>query len=214
MPAPPKKAKRTYNSPLRAKKARATRRRIRGAATKLFLSDGYDATSMARVAKEAGVAEKTVYLVFPSKATLLSEIITVAVRGDDEKTPLQDRRNWAEMLASPDSEIVGRFASAYAALLDRSAPVVAIGEAAALADAELVPMRDRGHDGQRSGCRDFASELKRRGMLDGGVAAATDALFALTSEDVYRRLVHEQGWSRRRFSRWLERTIRLTLVVG
>jgi hypothetical protein len=37
-------------------------------------------------------------------------------------------------------------------------------------------------------------------------------LFALTGESVHLRLVGERRWSRRRYTEWLERTLRRTLV--
>lgn len=43
------------------------RRRIRAAAERLFMRDGYGPTTMLSIAVEAGVAEKTLYLAFSSK---------------------------------------------------------------------------------------------------------------------------------------------------
>ena len=48
---------------------------------------------MTKIAAEAGVAEKTVYLAFPTKADLLNEIIRVGVRGDEDSAPLPKERN-------------------------------------------------------------------------------------------------------------------------
>src|SRR6185437_14883219 len=73
--------KRKYHSPVRQRQAAGTRRRIRAVAEALFLRAGYGATSMRQVAAEAGVAERTLYLNFPTKAALLNEIIRVRARG-------------------------------------------------------------------------------------------------------------------------------------
>jgi AcrR family transcriptional regulator len=170
---------------------------------------------MTRIAADAGVAEKTVYLAFPTKAELLSEIIRVAIRGDDDETPMMDRRRWREMLRSPDVEILGRFAKINEELLHRASRVLALGEAAALSDPELAAPRDRGHRAQRAVCGELARELRSRGLLaaDLEVGEATDILFALTGESVHLRLVSERRWSRRRYIEWLERTLRRTLLA-
>jgi AcrR family transcriptional regulator len=180
----------------------------------LFLRDGYAATSMTRIAAAAAVAEATVYLAFPSKAELLSEIVRVALRGDDREMPIAERRSWQKVLRSSDETIALTFARFNEAILHRAAPVLALAEAAALSDPELSGPRDQGHEGQRNLCHELAHELQARGLLAAGVDEfeATDILFALTGEDPYRRLVHERRWTRRRYVDWLERTVRRTLL--
>ena len=59
---------------------------------------------MRAIAKHADVAEKTVYLAFPTKAQLLSEVIRVAVRGDDQETPITARDDWRAILNAPSDE--------------------------------------------------------------------------------------------------------------
>src|SRR3954453_6005253 len=83
--------KRPYRSAVREGRARDTRRRIRAAGERLFLRDGYLATPLKRVAAEAGVAERTLYPVFATKAELLNEIVRVTVRGHDGDEPLAQR---------------------------------------------------------------------------------------------------------------------------
>ncbi|EQB06425.1 hypothetical protein L288_11275 [Sphingobium quisquiliarum P25] len=48
---------------------------ILDAALRLFLNDGYGATSMKRIGEEAGVAPNTLYARFPDKATLFRAIV-------------------------------------------------------------------------------------------------------------------------------------------
>ena len=48
-------SRRAYNSPRRQQQAAATRRTILEAAERLFLQDGYPATTMEAIAAEAGV---------------------------------------------------------------------------------------------------------------------------------------------------------------
>jgi tetracycline repressor-like protein len=62
---------RPYRSVKHEAAAPQTRRTIRDAAETLFLRDGYARTSMKAIAAQAGVSEKTMYLAYATKATLL-----------------------------------------------------------------------------------------------------------------------------------------------
>src|SRR5215467_11838999 len=62
---------RGYDSPRRREQAAETRRKILDAAEELFARDGYAAIAMPAVADRAGVALKTVYLAFGTKAGVL-----------------------------------------------------------------------------------------------------------------------------------------------
>lgn len=53
------------------------------AATRLFLADGYDRTSLEAVAKEAGVSSATVYKHFPTKADLFGGIMSRLWENED-----------------------------------------------------------------------------------------------------------------------------------
>src|SRR5687768_8748842 len=83
--------RRQYDSSGRQAQARANRARILQAATRLFVAQGYAATSVAQIAQEAGVSGPTVFAGFRSKVNLLKEAVDVALAGDDEPAPLADR---------------------------------------------------------------------------------------------------------------------------
>src|SRR5262249_11981584 len=76
-----KSEKRTYTSRARIRQADDTRRRIREAARKLFLAQGFDATTIDSIAEEAAVSSQTVYAVFRSKQGILAEIVEKAKFG-------------------------------------------------------------------------------------------------------------------------------------
>lgn len=191
--------RRRYHSPKRAQAALERRRRMRAAAAQLFLRDGYEPTTMLRIAAEAGVAEKTLYLAYPSKAALLSEIIRVGVRGGDGDQPLTRRAPWTEMLAGASiPEVVARFAAGGAALMSRAARVLWLGEANAASDRQLQQARTRAHANIRTDMREFAAALAERGALahrlDPEHAAAI--LFATcANETIFLRLTEECGWT-------------------
>src|SRR4051794_31360982 len=96
--------RRPYNSPRRVEQAAATRREIIDAAERLFERDGYGATTMAAIAKEAGVALKTVYLAYETKSGVLRAVWHLLLRGDAADVTVMDRSWYEEVLDEPDPE--------------------------------------------------------------------------------------------------------------
>lgn len=204
--------KRRYQTPKRTARAQATRGRIRAAAEALFLRDGYARTSMSAIANAAGVAEKTVYLAFPTKADLLNEIIVTALRAEGAPRPFRARLR--EALAAPPEELIAEFAALSADAMARTARVLALGESAASSDPQLAALRDRGHAAMRSDCRDVAAALATQGALAGdlGADAAASTIYAVVNEAVYLRLVDGCGWTPAEYRVWLHRTLAKTLL--
>ena len=59
------------------------REALLGAARRLFLDLGYDGTSLAKVAAEAGVSRATLFKQFPTKAELFSAMVTTSWATED-----------------------------------------------------------------------------------------------------------------------------------
>src|SRR6478735_449407 len=93
------KAPSTY----RQAQARATRERIATAARALFGVHGYRMTSMAAIAQEAGVAERTVYTVFGTKREILSAICEAWL----EDARARERAQEVLALAEPRDRVHG-----------------------------------------------------------------------------------------------------------
>ena len=209
-------SRRPYHSPKRAQAALERRRRMRASAEKLFMRDGYEPTTMLSIAAEARVAERTLYLGYPSKAALLSEIIRVGVRGDDGDQPLTRRAPWVEMLAATSvAEVVARFAAGGAALMSRAARALWLGEANAASDPQLQEARRRGHANIRADMGEFAAALRDRGVLQPGldVRQAAAILFAIcANETTFLRLIDECGWTPDQYAELIEKVVRTLLV--
>ncbi len=156
---------------------------------------------MTKIAAEAGVAEKTVYLAFPTKAHLLSEIIRIGVRGDEGGTPLSQREDWGEMRASRSVDrLLDQAASRNAALMARAARFLALGEASAAIDPQLAELRDRGHQNIRSDMHELATALA---AIDPRVDPdrLAETLFAFAAnESPYLRLTEECGWTEQQYT--------------
>ena len=87
----------------RKERAARTRRAIVAAATGEFRESGYHGTTMAAIAKRAGVAVQTVYFVFHTKPLLLTAAIDDAVMGPDEPTPPELTAWWQEETTATDT---------------------------------------------------------------------------------------------------------------
>src|SRR4051794_32007796 len=145
-------AKRPYDARRRRERAEqersATRRRVVEAARELFLSRGYVATTMADIAREAGVALQSVYTSGQNKAELLHLVVDLAVAGDDEDVMLVDRPEIAAVADEPDpTRQIAMLAERIVWTMERLAPVwVAYREGAAVdpkAAANLVAAHRR-----------------------------------------------------------------------
>lgn len=206
--------RRAYQSPARETAASETRRQIRDAAEALFLRDGYVRSTTKAIAKRAGVAEKTLFLAFPSKPVLLSEIIRVRVRGDSGDAPVAARDEWRAVLDGPGDQLFARFATLNTEILGRTARLLMMAEAAATTHTELAALRDRGHAAQRALLHDLATALANRSRIRPNltIQQAADALYALTNEAVYVRLVDECGWTPSDYTTWLTNTLGAALT--
>jgi AcrR family transcriptional regulator len=198
---PEEPVKRKYDASSRRAAAAATRDRICAAAEELFVRDGYARTSIRAVAKAAGVAEATVYLAFADKPALLDAVILRAVR-DNPGERLDS------IAAAPAHEIVPRLAASNAALMDRAAHLIALGESASLMDAGLRPLRERAHSNLRAAWRVIADRLDEDGLLRVGRQEAADTLYAIVNETTYLRA----GLPPDRYAVWLAGTLSVLLT--
>ena len=208
--------RRPYVSPKRAEAALRTRQAIREAAETLFLRDGYVPTSMKAIAARAGVSEKTMYLAFANKASLLRQVVEVAVRGDEAPGAMADRPEWQALAFAPADEMFARFAVLSTKLMSRTATLIALGEAAADIDPELAEQRDRVHEANRDECATLATVLGHRGALAPGleIQDAADIIYAIAgNEQIYLRLTRECGWTDTRYGNLIARMLKSTLGV-
>src|SRR3954471_18923187 len=199
--------KRKYDATSRRAAAAATRERICAAAEVLFLRDGYARTTVRAVAKEAGVAEATVYLAFENKAALLNAVIIRAVRDNSSES-------LADIAAAPPDEVLPRLAGSNAVLMARAARLIALGESASLMDADLRPLRERAHRHLRAAFRAIADRLDAAGLLRGRPQEAADSLYAIANEDTYLRMTEGAGLSPDRYASWLTSTLEAILLSG
>lgn len=204
---------RSYSAPARDEARRVTRRRIRDEAGVLFLRNGYLSTTLAAIADAAGVSTRYVQMAFGSKAGLLSEVIQVAVVGDDEQRPLAGRDDWTTMLAAGGEATVQGFAEIVADVLKRSAGLLAVAATAARSDEMLNALQTRSHHRRLADCTAVAGRLHHDGWLDPATstAHAADTMYALSSPELYLVLRTQRRLPHPRYPDWLATTLTAAL---
>lgn len=190
----------------RAEKARATRRRMREAALRLFRDQGYAATPMQAIADEAGVAVQTLYFTFGTKRALLSEILDVAIAGDEEPIATLDRPHIQALLDDPDpvAQLRGQ-ARVTRSVYERLAPALEVVRGAATADPDLAALWERSVQQRATVMERFIGALAAKTPLRDGMdqATAVDIALALQSPEIITFLTGQRGWSPEKYEQWL-----------
>jgi AcrR family transcriptional regulator len=206
--------KRQYDSSRRREQARQTRRAVVAAAHDLFVSQGYGRTTIADVARAAGVSPETIYASFKNKANLLHRVWDVTIGGDDEEVVFHDRPEIMAIRAEPD--LTKRFmmhARMSTATARRMVPLVLAVQGAASSEpaaAEMLAEMDR----QRYvGMGVMAAEAAATGQLAVSEQECRDLIWAMTDGMLWNSLVNGQGWSDEQFADWLGRMWVAVLVA-
>lgn len=193
------KGSRSYDSSTRQARARATHQRTLDLAAARFLADGYEATTVAAIASDAGVSEATIYKSYGGKAGLARELCQRALRGDDA-VPAEERSNALRATATKDELLAGwgRFVTE---LAPRGAPLLLVLRDAASADPEAAALFDELDRSRLDRMSENARFLRRAGYLrpEVTVAHARDVLWFTTAPETYDLLVRKRGWPLARF---------------
>jgi AcrR family transcriptional regulator len=213
-----KPKRRAYDSSSRQEGARATRRAILAAARKLFLQQGYAATTMPDIARAAEVALDTVYAAVGKKPALFRLLVETAISGEDEPIRPEQRDYVQAIRAEPEAANKLRiYAGALCKIYPRLAPLVTALQAAAPLDADLKALWKEISARRAANMRLLAENLAQTGVLRAelSIPAAADIIWSLGSPEYYVLLVESRGWSLGEFERWLaDAWTRLLLAPG
>jgi AcrR family transcriptional regulator len=194
--------------------AEETQRVIVGAATALFVERGYNATSIADIAQAAGVAVQTIYNSVGSKRDLLSRVLDFAAAGDKAPVPVpQFMRQQAE--SAPDPErMLDQVVEFWRGGLERTAPVFRVIHQAAALDPEIARLERERAEQRLRNYGDAAHLLAQRGALREGISEgdAAAVMYSIGHPDVYRFLVHEEGWPPERWAAWVRSSLVAALL--
>ena len=191
----------------RQKQALATQALIVDTARRLFLEQGYHATTIEMIAAEAGVAVSTIYAVFRNKRGILQ-----AIR---EAWHQESGQRDIYTLAREESDPEKRLALAAHATRrqwETGAALTRIYNAAASADPEAASELAVALEGRRKNLTAFIEEMATdlRPGLD--ATRAAEIFLALTMAEIYDTLVRQRGWTPDEYEVWLTTLLRQQLL--
>jgi len=196
--------KRPYDASRRQEQARENRARILAAAHALFVEKGYGSTTIAEIARAAGVAGETVYATFRTKAALLHRAWDVAVGGDEQDIHLLDRPAMRAVFDEPDlADRLRRFAGVNTAVMRRTARLLRAVQGAAGSDAAAAELLATIDDARLESLGVHARRAAATGQLGVPEEECRDVLFATTDGSLWITLVGRRGWSDEQYAEWL-----------
>jgi AcrR family transcriptional regulator len=202
-------------APTRAQRAAQTRRRMVGAAYRLFVDRGYPGTTMVAVAEAAGVAVQTLYFTFGTKAQLLQHAYEFAVLGDPPTPP--PAQPWyaalrrAEVLPDALAILVDNVAAVFA----RTAPLDEYVRAASF-EPEAARVRAYNEQLRRDSWGDIIDILSTRFPLRADLdrERAVDMLMTVMSPSTYQTLVADCHWPPDQWNAWCDDAVQHHLFTA
>jgi AcrR family transcriptional regulator len=196
--------KRPYDSTRRQEQARETRQRIVRAAHELFVDLGYGNTTIAEVARTAGVAVETIYAAFRNKPTLLRQVWYVSFRGDEDDVPLFDRPEIRAVISEPDLDKRFRAqAVVLTGVFRRITPLLLALQGAVASEPTAAAMLAEFDERRLDAAGKYARAAAATGKLAASEDECRDVLWATLDGALWHRLVAGRGWSDERFAAWL-----------
>ncbi|GAA1145688.1 TetR/AcrR family transcriptional regulator [Kribbella jejuensis] len=184
----------------RREKAQETRRRMVAAAYRRFTEDGYSATPMDVIAKDAGVAVQTLYFTFRTKGDLLQAAYEFAVEGPVPVPPhLSDW--WRAAEEAPDIETALRlFVDGTMTVFERAAPLVWV----VLGDENARKSYEYNDGLRRTGYERAITFLAAKHPLREGLSEtrARDILLVLLGPQLYNQYTRDLNWTAEEVAAW------------
>jgi AcrR family transcriptional regulator len=206
--ADPVKGRRRYDASGRHRQVQQSRARMLAAAQDLFLADGYSATTIPRVAREAGVSAQSVYKAFGNKGGLVKAVFDTAIAGDDQPVSMIEREALLRVRNEPDPVVkLWLYAAFVADTAPRHVPVQLLLRSAAAADAEAALVWQQLCTERLTGMSMFAQALGPHLRDDIDIDDARDLLWTYNSPELWDLLVLQRRWSPDRYADELARTL-------
>jgi AcrR family transcriptional regulator len=207
--------RRSYDSSRRRAQAEETRASIIRTARDLFVERGYGHTTLADVARAAGVSVETIHKSVGTKAELLHRAWDITVGGDDQDVVFHER---PEVLAIRNEPDLRRRLMLHAAFSTRTAQRIAPFQlmvmAAAGSDPAAAAMLEEMGRQRLVGIGVMAAGAAATGQLAVTEEECRDVIWSMTDGMLWHRLINERGWSNERFAEWLGRVWVDRLVSG
>jgi AcrR family transcriptional regulator len=204
--------RRRYDSSSRRERARSTRATVLEVASRLFLRDGVDATTVGAIAHEAAVSVDTVYKTFGGKVGLLRALCHRALEGVGE-IPAETRSDALQDSEADGAKLLQGLGSLTAEVAPRVAPILLLLPQGAASD--LGALRAELDSQRRERMLTVATKLASNAHLrrDLAVDEAADILWSYSSPELFGLLVLTRGWTPERYGRFIGDALTAALLV-
>lgn len=205
---------RSYDVSRRREKADAARRTVVTEAGDLFRRQGFGATTIAEIARAAGVSAEFVYKNFGGKPGLVRAIYAESLRGLGPVSA-EDRSDVAQASASDPHALMRAFGRFVAEIAPLGSPVyLLIRDAAASGDADMRVLLDEIDAERHQRMLLNARRVLARGLLRPGLSEmeVADVFFASTEPGLYEALVLKRGWAPQRLGEFVATMLCANLV--
>jgi AcrR family transcriptional regulator len=191
---------------LRDRQAEQAKRLIIDAAMELFLEDGYVATTMDDIAESAGVARRTIYNQFGSKAALLLAAINDRVVAPGERSQVSDQNAIREM--DDPNQMIEAFVQVHVGVAQRSLPLLKITFEAAAVDGEVAKEYERNEEYRFQAQQLLVDALNEKGFLRTDVPLSYMRRgFWLLAGPQMLITATDSGWDIETYARWVKDTV-------
>lgn len=212
----PKQVKtRSYRSPQRREQAAATRLSVLAAARDLLRDQGYAGTTVADVARRAGVSIDTVYVSVGRKPELVLAVIDMVLGGTDEPVPATERDYVRAIRDEPSARgKIEIYAAAVARLVPRTATLQEALRKAGDTDADCAATWRRLVNRRATNMRLFAADLRSTGELRDDMTdeEVADLVWSTNAAEFWL-LLDERGWTPQRYEAMLVNMWSRTLLA-
>jgi AcrR family transcriptional regulator len=202
---------------LREAQTALTEQRIVAAATELFLADGYVATTLEAVARQARVGARTVYVRFGTKAALFKRVVDVAIVGDTEPVDVLGRDWMQQALTAPTlAERLAASAAAGRQIMERTGALFGVAQQAAAVEPLIAAFWQQGRSQLRYGQEVFWTRLAEDGLLPAGTDLAwlIDTASVISAAETYLLVTRMFGWGLDAYQEWLRLTLSRLVTPG
>ena len=182
----------------RQRQAQATREAVAGAARRLFMEQGYIATTIEAISEAAEIPVPTIYSAFGNKPAILEEARRLWIA----ETDVENLHRRA--LATPEVQKRLRLAAHWTRRqFELGYDLISIYQEAARADPRVAAVWRQVMLRREAAVSELLESL--RGRLRSGLKLrlALDLYVSWTLPEVYRTLVLERGWSPNKYENWL-----------
>jgi AcrR family transcriptional regulator len=183
---------------LSAQRVARTEAELMDAAQELFLEQGYVATTLAQVAHRAGLAARTVYVRFGTKAALFRRVVDRALVGDTDPVDVAHRPQTVDaMTADTLQSRIEALADVSIGVAERAGPLFEVAAQAEAVEPEVAQAATAGRRATAELCTTFWRQAAADGLISGDLDAEALAVVTdlLVSADTVVHLRRTRGWS-------------------